>query len=1106
MKKWFYRLALVLLLLCPTAGFSFTITVTTTQETCAGNGSITINVSNPDPAGSIVYVVYRLPDLTTPFASSTSNIINGLTAGSYHIVVKETVGSTTTTQETDVIINSTVTPLNYSVQVTNEACSDNSNAVVTVTSGTAAFFEIFSGPITFPPQSSNTFSGLTPGVYRIKVIDNCGNTLVQTFVVDNNPEGLNITAPNFTDTVPPSCTAIIASNTISSAPGTVIAYPLNIQYTLYLPGGTTENRTIILSSGNPTSEVLTQTLPFFINQSYPYQISITDACGDIYPFNFAVANDILLDASVQDLECDQHYFILTTVNNIGAFTLNFDVAPAGFDPAVFNSSYPGPFTQAAQVFGSQTQPVPVGDYTVTVTDSCGKTTTFEFEVESEPPQPNVVGNNRGCNSNDGQIIAFVSPNEIIAATVTAAPTAYPFPIPHDVSALINGGGVLVIDPVPFGDYTLTLTDECGNILEGLTVTVSPYEDLGVASNVLPGCDRGTGSVEISSNNGSLNTVIISNAPAGFPFALPYNVSNHIVSSGKLYLNNLPSGNYVFNTTDSCGFTNSITINVQGYTVTNSAFSLIVGCGSFDVPLAFSSNLTGTETFWLQKLLDADNDIWGHPETEIAYTPNSVPDSTTGIPLQNNITNLNFIFNGTFRIVHHFTSYNNGSDINANTVANEVKDCIEILSPNLTFDRVLDITDVYRVPCTTNGNLDIILFTTGQPPLHFTIIEKDGNPFFLDNGTSNVFLNLEPAIYKFQIEDSCGNTIIRNFDVSDLESLVIVYPACNLVNCSTTLNGNDTFNLSAQTPIIMGIQSPTNYTISYHNSLAEAENNLNPITNITNFNPTTNPQTVYVRLIFNQFPNCYQTGSFDLITGQKPIIPLSSNYSLCDGQPVELNAGVGNLQTTTYSWSNGETDAIVSISEPGTTTISVTATNEFGLCNNTAQTCTTSKDIVVTIVTVPEIDFVETYDWTSNDNGITVITTQPGDFEYSIDGIVYQADNSFTHLSPGLYMVYVRDLNGCVIVTREVWLLNYPHYFTPNGDGIHDYWYIKNSEKEPNLQVYIYDRYGKLITGFPSGSIGWDGTLNGKLLFSDDYWFVVHREDGRVLKGHFTLKR
>ncbi len=175
-------------MLCPIKGFSFTITVTATQETCAGNGTITINVSNPDPAGSIVYVVYKLPDLTTPFASSTTNIINGLTAGQYHIIVRETVGSTTTIQEADVTINSTVVSLTYAIQINNEACSDNSTVIVNVISGTGSIYEIFSGPVIFPPQSSNTFSGLPLGVYLIKVIDDCGNALVQTFVVDNNPE------------------------------------------------------------------------------------------------------------------------------------------------------------------------------------------------------------------------------------------------------------------------------------------------------------------------------------------------------------------------------------------------------------------------------------------------------------------------------------------------------------------------------------------------------------------------------------------------------------------------------------------------------------------------------------------------------------------------------------------------------------------------------------------------------------------------------------------------------------------------------------------------------------------------------------------------------
>lgn len=1106
MKKRFYRLIIVLLLLCPMAGFSFSFTVTPTNETCAGNGTLTFNVTDADPGGSIVFVVYKLPNLTTPYASLTTNFISGLTAGTYRIIARETVGGTTTSKETDVTINSTVIPLVYSVQTVNQPCSSNSNVIVTASSGTAATYEIFFGPVTFPVQTSNTFIGVPAGTYRIRVIDICGNAVVQTFIVTVNPAGLNVGAPVYSDTVPPSCNSIVVSNTLTPSQGNVIAYPLNLTYILYLPDGTTSQIQVTLNSGNPTTAELSQVFPNFINDSYDYQMIITDACGMTYANNLTISNLITLESTVEDEEC-LYFFSLAVSNFAGSYTLNFDAFPAGFNPTDFNSTYPGPYTLPSVAFASETQSVPFGNYTVTVTDPCGKTETIEFEVEDEPPLANVVGNNNGCQSTDGQIIAFVSGRKIVTAVFTSAPSAYAFPLPHDVSSFINTGGVLVVSPLPVGDYIVVLTDECGHVHDPQSVTVPVYNDMGITTNVLQGCDHSRGSIEISSDNGSLTSVIILNAPSTFPFPLPYDISNNIVAaSGRLYINNLPAGNYTFRTVDNCGFTNNTTVSIEGYTVTLSDFSLIVGCGAFDVPLSFVSNLTVAETFWLQKLLDPDTGTWGHPETETPYSPGTIPDVTTGIELINNTTNQNLIFNGVFRIVHHFTSYNNGRDINSNVVANEVKDCVEILSPELTFDRVLAINDVYRVPCATNGNLDVILITSGEPPLHFTIIEKDGLPFFLDNGASNVFLDMDPGIYKFQIEDNCGNTIIRTFDVSDLESLVVVYPVCDLFSCSPVITGNETFNLSTQSATILGIQSPANYTISYFTSQANADNNTNPITNTIAFNPTTNPQTIYVRMIFNQYPNCYQTGSFDVISGQNPVINLNPEYSLCDGQPVVLDAGIGNLPITSYSWSNGMNTSSVTINQPGTTNITITATNAYGSCNNVPRNCVVSRDITVNIATVPEIDRIEIHDWTANENSITVITTQTGDFEYSIDGINYQSSNSFTQLLAGVYTVYVRDINGCQIVTQEVWLLNYPNYFTPNGDGIHDYWHIRNSENEPHFQVYIFDRYGKLITGFPSGSIGWDGTLNGRLLFSDDYWFVVRREDGRILKGHFTLKR
>jgi gliding motility-associated-like protein len=71
---------------------------------------------------------------------------------------------------------------------------------------------------------------------------------------------------------------------------------------------------------------------------------------------------------------------------------------------------------------------------------------------------------------------------------------------------------------------------------------------------------------------------------------------------------------------------------------------------------------------------------------------------------------------------------------------------------------------------------------------------------------------------------------------------------------------------------------------------------------------------------------------------------------------------------------------------------------------------------------------------------------------------------------------------------------------------HDRWRIKFSIYEPNLLVNIYDRYGKIVGSFDAKGEGWDGTFNGAALPSTDYWFVVKREDGRELKGHFAMLR
>ena len=1104
MKVQFHIRGVFLLLFLPLMSFGFNLAVTRTNESCPGNGSLSFAVTNTDPNGTIDYFIYKLPDLTTPYASGPATILNGLIAGNYRVIARETIGSVTTTQEVDVAITSSFTPLTYTVEAVNQACSNTSTIAVTTVTGAAATYAIISGPATFPVQTSNTFSGLAAGVYRIRVVDTCGNAVVQAFTVTVNPPLLSTVAPDFTNTNPPSCNFVVANNTIIAALGTVIAYPLQVRYILHLPTGDTFINNV-LTSGDPFSQDIAQTIPYFSTQNYIYDVILTDACGITYPLNNFIVNDaIQLSDTIHTLPCNKYYFSLNASNYIGSYTLQFTSFPTGFNPTAFNSSFPGPYNQPTVDFGDTTNFVPFGDYEVTITDSCGKTDVAQFSIVDTPPVPNVIEISDSCLSTTGQINASIANYEIVSIIMTAAPASYGFPIPHDVSFLIDSAGAVRIAPVPLGDYSFRIVDDCGNIYDPVNVTAPPIVDLGIKTEVLPGCDLGTASVKIQSNNSRLTSVKITAAPVGYAFPIPHDVSDNIIANGDTYLADLPTGNYIFSTKDECLFEADIPLAIDGYKITSSSFSLVPDCGVFSIPLAVTNNAVGNQFFGLQKLLDVATNTWGNPITEEIYPDGTVPNSNNSYVLDNNTTNINITFNGIFRIVHHFTTYNSGSAIRSGLTIG--KDCVEILAPTLTFTNALAINDVLRIPCSTTGSFDVIVLTNGTPPLQYRITDKDGTPFVINNGTSNIFQNLTPGVYKFEVEDACGNSVNRTFDVSDLSSLVTIYPVCNLLNCTSSITGNETFDLSAQNTSILGTQSTAEYTLSYHTSQADADNNLNPILNVTAYNPTINPQTIYVRLLFNQLPNCYQTSSFEVIIGQIPRMPLLPDYVACDGQPIVLDAGVGNLASTTYAWSNGLTSPSVTITEVGTTTLDITATNNYGSCATVPQSCSSTATVSVTLAAIPEIDRIDTHDWTDNENSINVVTTQQGDFEYSLDGITFQSSPVFSNLRPGLYTVHVRDVGGCRIVTEEVWLLHYPKFFTPNGDGYNETWYVKNSNKEPDFKVYIYDRYGKLLTAIYSNGPGWDGRLHGKLLFADDYWFVAYRQDGRMLRGHFTLKR
>ena len=104
----------------------------------------------------------------------------------------------------------------------------------------------------------------------------------------------------------------------------------------------------------------------------------------------------------------------------------------------------------------------------------------------------------------------------------------------------------------------------------------------------------------------------------------------------------------------------------------------------------------------------------------------------------------------------------------------------------------------------------------------------------------------------------------------------------------------------------------------------------------------------------------------------------------------------------------------------------------------------------------------------------------------------------------------RDVFGqCGEIVLEAIVINYPNYFTPNGDGTHDSWMIRNLVFLEGSTITIFDRYGKIMTQLNHNSMGWDGTYNGQPMPATDYWFLVNYQrnnEPRIFKAHFSLKR
>ena len=135
----------------------------------------------------------------------------------------------------------------------------------------------------------------------------------------------------------------------------------------------------------------------------------------------------------------------------------------------------------------------------------------------------------------------------------------------------------------------------------------------------------------------------------------------------------------------------------------------------------------------------------------------------------------------------------------------------------------------------------------------------------------------------------------------------------------------------------------------------------------------------------------------------------------------------------------------------------------------------------------------------------------GGYEYFFQGESYGSENIYTTNESTTVTVRVVDQNGCVAEVRVPFeftgMLEIPNFFTPDGDNNNDVWSPKNRDFFPNIEVKIYDRYGRVVAILDQVR-NWDGNYDGSPVPSGDYWYVVNANDKSEIRyvGHFTLYR
>lgn len=266
--------------------------------------------------------------------------------------------------------------------------------------------------------------------------------------------------------------------------------------------------------------------------------------------------------------------------------------------------------------------------------------------------------------------------------------------------------------------------------------------------------------------------------------------------------------------------------------------------------------------------------------------------------------------------------------------------------------------------------------------------------------------------------------------------------------------------------------------------------------------------VYSLMAFYPNTNCAQpTDSVAVTVLETPSVSTSPDTVICDGDIILIEA-FGDF-ITDYSWSNGSNSSSFTVGIEGMYYVTV------------SNMCASDSDSVFVAVNPIPYVFIGNDTAIFDDESIQLSVINNSDWQYAWTPGYGLSDTTIFNpvASPQTtttYRVEVTDSLGCrdqatitiSVSERPLPTLTFYNTFTPNGDGVNDFWVIENGEDYELSVLEIYNRNGHKIFSAKNYQNDWAGTYNGKPVPAHTYFYIFYPGEGEteVYKGTITIIR